>query len=66
MLNIYDIMFAHNVPAYVAIRKWRARKATAQMATPGAESAVCGCIVCDCLVVIVCYAEQSEQLLVGL
>jgi len=29
-------------------------------------SAVYGCIVCDYLVVIVCYAEQSGQLLVGL
>jgi len=36
------------------------------MATPGAESAVYGCIVCDYLVVIVCYTEQSGQLLVGL
>ena len=36
------------------------------MATPGAESAVCGCIVCDCLVVTICYTEQSGQLLVGL
>ena len=58
--------FAHNVPAYVAIRKWRVLKATPQMATQGAESAVYGCIVCDCLVVIVCYTEQSGHLLVGL
>jgi len=36
------------------------------MATPGAESAVCGCIVCDCLVVTIGYTEQSGQLLVGL
>ena len=34
VLNIYDIVFAHNVPAYTATRK------TPQVhATPGAESA---------------------------
>jgi len=46
MLNIYDIMLAHNVPAYIATRKWRELKVSLQVAiTPGAESAVYDCIV---------------------
>jgi len=40
-----DIMFAHNVPAYTATRKWRVLKVTPQVATPGAESAVYDCLV---------------------
>ena len=46
-LNIYDIMLAHNVSAYTATRKLRVLKVTFQVATPGAESAVCDCLVCD-------------------
>ena len=40
VLNIYDIIFARNVPAYIATRKLRVLKVTPQMVTPGAESAV--------------------------
>jgi len=48
----YDIMFAHNVPVYVATRKRRVLKVTPRVATPGAESAVC-----DCFVTARCYAS---------
>ena len=48
MLNIYDIMFAHNVPAYIVTRKWCVLKVTPQMATPGVESAVYDCLVFFC------------------
>ena len=44
VLNIYDIMLAQNVPTYIATRK-RVLKVTLQVATPGAESAVCDCLV---------------------
>ena len=44
VLNIHDITFAHNVPAYMATRKRRAPKVTPQVATPGAESAVYDCL----------------------
>jgi len=37
VLNSYDIMLAHNVPACIATRK-RVLKVTLQVATPGAES----------------------------
>ena len=41
LLNIYDIIFARYVPAYIATRKWRVQlKVTPRVATPGAESAV--------------------------
>ena len=40
VLNIYDIIFARNVPAYIATRKLRVLKVTPQMVTPAAESAV--------------------------
>jgi len=42
---IFDIMFAHNVPTYIATRKWRVLKVTPQVATRGAESAVYDCLV---------------------
>ena len=42
VLNIYDVMLVHNVPAYIATRKWRVLKVTPQV---GAESAVYGCLV---------------------
>jgi len=45
MLSINDIVFAHNVPVYIATRKLHVLKVTAQAATPGAESAVCDCLV---------------------
>jgi len=48
VLNIHDIMFAHNVPAYTAARKRRALKVTSQVAISGAESAVCDCFVLFC------------------
>ena len=35
-----DVIFAHNVSAYIATRKGRALKITLQVAAPGAESAV--------------------------
>ena len=38
-------MFAHNIPAYIATRKWRMLKVTLQVATPGTESAVYDCLV---------------------
>ena len=41
VLNIHDIIVAHNVRAYIATRKWRALRVTPQAAAPGAESAVC-------------------------
>ena len=43
VFNIYDIMFAHNVAAYFAARKWCVLKVILQAATPGAESAVYDC-----------------------
>ena len=50
-LNIHDIMIAHNVPAYIATRKWRVLTVTPQVTTPGAESvAVYDCIVYTCRV----------------
>ena len=45
LLNIHDVAFAHNVPAYTATRKWRVLKVTPQVAAPGAESAVCDWLV---------------------
>jgi len=39
VLNIHDIMLAHNIPAYIATQKWRVLKVAARVATPGAESA---------------------------
>jgi len=45
VFNIHDIMFAHNVPQYIATRKWRVFKVTLQVATLGAESAACDCLV---------------------
>jgi len=35
-----DVIFAHNVSAYIATGKGRALKITLQVAAPGAESAV--------------------------
>ena len=40
-----DVMFAHNVAAYIATRNGRALKVTAQLVAPGAESAVYDCPV---------------------
>jgi len=40
MLNIYEIMFEDNVPAYIVTTKWCLLKVTVQVTTPGAESAV--------------------------
>ena len=42
MLNIHDITFAHDVPAYIATRTGRVLKVTLQVAAaaPGAESAL--------------------------
>ena len=48
VLNIYDIMLAHNVPALIATRKWRVLKVTLQVAKPGTESAVYDCLVFNC------------------
>jgi len=45
VLNIHDIMLARNVPAYRATRNRRVLKVTAHVAAPGAESAVCDCLV---------------------
>ena len=45
VLNIHDIMPAHNVPSYIATRKLCVLKVTAQVATQGAESAVYECLV---------------------
>ena len=45
ILNIYAVMFAHNVPAYIATRKCCVLKVTPQMAAPGAESVVYDCLV---------------------
>jgi len=45
VLNINDIMFAHNIHAYIATRKGRVLKVTLQVATPGAESAVYDCLI---------------------
>jgi len=39
VLNIYDIVLAHNVPAYIATRKWRVLKVTPGGNTGGG---VCG------------------------
>ena len=50
---IYDITFAHNVPVYIATRKWHVLKVTPQMATPGTESAVYDCLVVVVIVVVV-------------
>ena len=52
VLNIYDITFAHNVPVYIATRKWHVLKVTPQMATPGTESAVYDCLVVVVIVVV--------------
>ena len=42
-------MFAHNVHAYIATRKWRVLKVIPQVATQGgAESAVYDCFVYVC------------------
>jgi len=38
-------LFAHDVVAYTATRKWRVLKVTLQVAAPGAESAVYDCDV---------------------
>ena len=38
-------LFAHDVVAYAATRKWRVLKVTLQVAAPGAESAVYDCDV---------------------
>ena len=58
VLNIYDILFAHNVPAYVATRKLRAQSnSPAGNPEGGAASAVH-----DCLVRIVAYIETATQL----
>ena len=36
VLNVYDIMLAHNVRAYIATRKWRVLKVTpTQVVTEG-------------------------------
>jgi len=43
VLNICDIMFAHNI----ATRKRRVLKVTLQVATSGAESAVYDCLGCE-------------------
>jgi len=56
MLNSYDIMFAHNVPAYITTRKWHVLKVTLQVVTLGAE-----CAVYDCLVVPVHKQQQQQQ-----
>jgi len=45
VLNIHDIMLARNVHAYRATRNRHVLKVTAQVAAPGAESAVCDCRV---------------------
>ena len=45
VLNIYDTVFAHNVSAYIATRKWSVLKLTPQVATPWAESAVYDCLI---------------------
>jgi len=46
--NMYDIMFAHNVPAYIATRKWRVLKVTTGGNTVGR---VCSlwlpCFICN-------------------
>jgi len=51
LLNIYDIMLAHNLPAYIATRKWCVLKVTLQVATLGVESAVSDCLVLICCAV---------------
>jgi len=48
VLNIYDIMLAHNIPVLIATRKWRVLKVTLQVAKPGTESAVYDCLVFNC------------------
>jgi len=48
VLNVYDMMLAHNVPVYIATRKWHVLKVTLQVATLGAESAVYDCLVSTC------------------
>jgi len=40
VLNIYDIMSAHNVSVYIVTQKWRVLKVTPQVTTPEAESVV--------------------------
>jgi len=37
----------HNVPLYIATRKWRVLRVTPQVATPGAESAIYDCLVTE-------------------
>ena len=48
VLNIYDVMLAHNIHTYIATTKWRVLKVTLQLATPGEESAIYDCLV-DCV-----------------
>ena len=68
MLNVYDIMLAHNVPVYIVTRKWHVLKVTLQVATLGAESAVYDCLVLTCttlghknLVDVSCCKETERQ-----
>jgi len=61
VLNIYDIVLAHNVPAYMATRKWRVLNVTAEVAAPGAESAVCNCLVAVCIVSLCSVSVQSHK-----
>ena len=53
-LSIYDMMFAHNVLAYIATRKWRVLKVTLQVATPEAESVLSMTSLCWCCYLWVC------------
>jgi len=54
VLNIYEIILAHNVHRITATRKWRVLKVTPQVATQGAESAVY-----DCLVLVASCSERA-------
>jgi len=52
VLTIYDIMFAHNVPGYMATKMTCAP----QVATPGAKSAVY-----DCLVIVLLPSHRERE-----
>jgi len=61
MLNIHDIMFARNVPMYIATRRWCVLKVTPQLAIPGAESVVYDCLVCH-VTLSRCYWLHCSQI----
>jgi len=50
MSNIYDIMFVHNVPAYIMTRKSYVLEIILELTTLGVESVVCDCLVSQMLI----------------